>query len=399
MKFSKMMTELELSPIVAISEEVREKSKQFEKFIYLQRGEVDSSTPSYIKAAVQEALEKNLVKYPKSGGEPFFKEAVLNYLRRQYRISDLTGHNVVATMAGQEALELSFQLFHGQRGAGFAPTWSCIISNQIPHAQIDFEEVPLRGDFSIDFAALEAAVQGCSFFYLNSPQNPAGVVFSKEDLLCVVEICTKHGCYVISDEAYENFTYDGVEHFSLASVPQDNIITCFSFSKTFAATGFRLGYAVTRNEEVAQLLNLGNYTNCAGPPTFIQYAMAEALNQKDLMDEFVQGQKAKFQRRRDALYNGLQTVRGVELHAKPQGAFYVFPDFSNCLPDSYGRSDHREERKVYIYDKLMEAGIASVPGSCFGSYFINNVRLSFSAVTEEDIEVAVERMRDIFGQR
>ncbi|MDH3198922.1 MAG: hypothetical protein OEO21_11855, partial [Candidatus Krumholzibacteria bacterium] len=142
-----------MSPIVSISEEARGRAAEFERagkrFVFFQRGEIDLPTPSYIVGALQEGLARGLTKYPKSGGEDFFKDAVIGKLRRDHGVTDVEREHVVATYGGQEGLELSFKLF--ARGAGFSPTWSCALENFVPYAGIDFAEVPLNADFAVDY--------------------------------------------------------------------------------------------------------------------------------------------------------------------------------------------------------------------------------------------------------
>jgi len=238
-KFSTALESIRMSPIVSISEEARVRAIEYEKsgneFIRFQRGEIDFQTPAHIVAAIHEGLDKGLTKYPKSGGENFFKEAVIARLRRDFGAADLAPKNVVATYGGQEGLELSFKLF--AKGAGFSPTWSCALENFVPYAQIEFEEVPLNEDFSVNYERVESAIAGRDFFYLNNPQNPTGKVFTEAELRTIVDICTRAGAFIIADEAYEKIIYDGLKHHSLSSVQQDNIITVFTFSKTFAMTG------------------------------------------------------------------------------------------------------------------------------------------------------------------
>ena len=145
-RFNPPFENIRMSPIVSISEEVRERAKLFEEsgreMIRFQRGEIDFATPSFIVDAAKEALDKGLTKYPKSGGESFFKSAVINRLNRDFGVTDLTEENVVATYGGQEGLELSFKLF--KSGAGFSPTWSCALENCMcaAHRQSTFGDRP-----------------------------------------------------------------------------------------------------------------------------------------------------------------------------------------------------------------------------------------------------------------
>lgn len=394
--FNPALEDIRMSPIVSISEEARSRSQEFEKsgrkFVFFQRGEIDFPTPAFIVDAAKRGLDRGLTKYPKSGGEDFFKDAVVRRLNADHGITDIEPAHVVATYGGQEGLELSFKLF--SRGAGFSPAWSGALENFVPFAQIDFEEVPLNRDFSVDYDRVERAVRGRDFFYLNNPQNPTGKVFSKEELLRIVDICTRNGVFVIGDEAYEKIVYDGVEHWSLARVRQENVITVFTLSKTYAMTGWRLGYAVTRHAHIAKLLRLGNYTQTAGVTTFLQYAAAEALNNLEESRRAISTMVEEFQRRRDALYEGLKDLPGVVVD-RPAGAFYMFPNFTDLIP----RDLAGEERNHWVYRQLMAEGVATVYGSCFGHHFTDNIRISFSATPVPLVREAAERFHRVFGRR
>jgi aspartate/methionine/tyrosine aminotransferase len=392
--FNPALEDIRMSPIVSISEEARARSKEYEKsgrkFVFFQRGEIDFPTPAFIVDAAKRGLDLGLTKYPKSGGEDFFKEAVIGRLRADHGITDLQPAHVVATFGGQEGLELSFKLF--ARGAGFSPAWSGALENFVPFAQVDFAEVPLNRDFSVDYDRVEKAIEGRDFFYLNNPQNPSGKVFTEDELLRIVDICTRNGVFVIADEAYEKIVYDGARHYSLARVPQDNVVTVFTLSKTFAMTGWRVGYAVTRHARIAKLLRLGNYTQTAGVTTFMQYAAAEALSNLEASRRAIADMVEEFQRRRDALYDGIRDLPGVAVD-RPAGAFYMFPNFTDVIP----RDLAGEERNHYVYRLLMEHGVATVYGSCFGHHFTDNIRISFSATPMPLIHEAVERFHLVFG--
>jgi aspartate aminotransferase len=163
-------------------------------------------------------------------------------------------------------------------------------------------------------------------------------------------------------------------------------------SKAFSMTGWRIGYVVTRHARVAKLLRLGNYTQTAGVTTFLQFAAAEALNNVSESRAAIGTMVEEFQRRRDALYDGLKDLPGITMD-RPAGAFYMFPNFTQVIP----RELTGEARNHHIYRLLMDHGIATVYGSCFGRHFTDNVRLSFSATPVPIIDDAVERFRRIFG--
>jgi aspartate aminotransferase len=168
----------------------------------------------------------------------------------------------------------------------------------------------------------------------------------------------------------------------------ENIISVYTFSKTYAMTGWRLGYLVCRNKKITELIKLGDYTQTAGIPTFTQFAGAEAITNTKAEEKSVADFLKEFSLRRNALYDGLSSIAGVKMPLKPEGAFYVFPDFSEFVP----RNISPEESKLFIYHKLFDAGVATVYGSCFGKYFQNNLRLSYSTTDLKQIEEGINRI-------
>lgn len=391
--FSKSLATLQLSPIVSISERARQLAPEFiartgEDFIYFQRGEINFPTPNYITVACGQALAKGLTKYPKSGGETVFKEAIVRKMGRVNGAVGLQPDDVIVTYGGQEALELTFKLFEGQRGAGFAPCWSCVIENFVPYCQIDFEEVPLNKDFSVNYEALDHVLQNVAFFYLNTPQNPTGKVFTKEEITAIADLCEKHGVYLISDEAYERIVFDGIDYFSPMALNRNFIIGCYTLSKTYAMTGWRLGYIVCRDPKIARMLRLGDYSQTAGVVTFLQYAGAEALDNVGAEEEFLAPILVEYESRRDYLYEELSKIEGLVVN-RPQGAFYFFPDFSAFVPPHITG----QTANLYVYQKFMDEGVATVFGLAFGKFFGGSIRLSFSCTDKADIARGIARMK------
>jgi aspartate aminotransferase len=396
-QFNPTLEGLKLSPIVITSELAKQKAAWFQQttgkeFVHFHRGEVDFPTPDYIKQAAREALDEDRTKYPKSGGEDDLKDAIVQKLRDTNGVSGLTRENLLCTYGAQEALQLSFKLFEGGRGAGFSPCWSCILENLIPYEGIDFTLVPLGTDFSVDWAQLEEVLTRVQFFYLNNPQNPTGKVFSEDEVRAIAELCRKHDVWLISDETYEQIVYDGLEHFSAASLDQEEIISVFSFSKSYSMTGWRLGYLVTRQVRIPSILRLADYSQTAGVVPFIQYAGKEALTNRAESDRAISAMVDEFRRRRDVLYQGLSAIDGIQVE-KPGGAFYMFPNFTELIPaELLG-----PERELYVVNKLMEHGVAVVHGSCFGIGFKDNIRISFSTTPVSAVEAGVRRIRQAFG--
>ncbi|MCF8265521.1 MAG: pyridoxal phosphate-dependent aminotransferase, partial [Melioribacteraceae bacterium] len=171
-----------------------------------------------------------------------------------------------------------------------------------------------------------------------------------------------------------------------------NIISAFTLSKTYSMTGWRLGYVVTRNQSISRLFRLGDYTQTAGVTTFLQYAAAEALSNIEESTRSVDSMMKEFTQRRNALCIGLKQIPGIEFDY-PHGGFYLFPSFTKLIPEKLSGT----ARELYIYNKLMEAGIATVYGSSFGNHFADYIRFSFSATKVPVIEEAIERIKKVFA--
>jgi aspartate aminotransferase len=317
------------------------------------------------------------------------KKAIIQKLSSFNNVHGLEADNIVVVHGGQEGLQLVFKLFEGKKAVGFAPVWSCVLENFVPYSRTDFRQVPLADDFSINYDLLESEIKDASFLYLNSPHNPTGKIFSREEVERIVEICRKYNVYILSDEAYERITFDGKSHFSPMQLDYENIIAVYTFSKTYAMTGWRLGYLVSRNKKLTNIIKLGDYTQTAGVPTYTQFAGAEALSNSEMEKVSVGNFLKEFSIRRDALYEGLKSINGIKLPGKPDGAFYIFPDFSEFVPNNLSK----EESKLYIFNKLMDAGVATVYGSCFGKYFQNNLRFSYSITNLQQIEEGINRIK------
>ena len=398
--FNPHLHKIEISPIVTISELAKAIAPEYEEksgrpFIYFQRGEIDLPVFPEVRDETIKALQEGKTKYPISGGTKDLREALVQKLQEYNKITGLSADNVVLTYGGQEALQMAFELFRGGRGAGFTPIWTVVLESFVPYSGIHFTEIPLREDFSIDFVSLEKLLaSGLDFFYLNNPHNPTGKVFTSEELLKIGELCQKNKVFVISDEAYEYIVFDDKKHISLASLPEltgfKDIVTIPSFSKTYSMTGFRAGYAATKNGIASDLLKKAQYTQTAGVVSFIQPALKAALKLKDQIQERV----AEFQKRRDLLYDGLKRIDNLEVH-RPEGAIYVFPNFARLFPAS------QKSNRSYIYERLLQNGICVVPGQSFAGTDLFNTfaRLSFSATPLELIKEAVERMEEIFSDK
>ncbi len=384
-----------LSPIVEISERVRDLAPRWEAtsgepFAHLQRGELADDTPAFVRRATVAALEAGLTRYPKSGGEPWFQDAVLAKLAAR-GLTGLGREHVLCTSGGQEGLQLVFNLFAGGRVVAFAPTWSCVLDNIAPYAGCALDPVPLvarDGRLDIDFAQVAAKLPGAALLYVNTPHNPTGKVFSREELARLNELCLEHGVAIVSDEAYEDFVYGEARHVSLLEFPGDHVFAVFTCSKTYAATGFRLGYTVCRNAELIHRLTLGEYTQTGGVVTFIQKTFAEALRADAEREAWLRPVLAKFARRRDLIVAKLAPVLGPDLY-RPEGAFYFFLDLRGKVPAAPAGAD----QGAFTLQRFLDAGVAIIPGTAFGGpAYAHHVRLSFSGCGDDVLEAALARV-------
>jgi aspartate/methionine/tyrosine aminotransferase len=198
-------------------------------------------------------------------------------------------------------------------------------------------------------------------------------------------MCRKNNVILISDEAYNDLVFEG-HWFSMLEFNANHIICCFTFSKSFAATGLRVGYTVSKNPAIISHMVRGEYTQTAGVPTPIQWAFAEALNNKEKREEWFAWYRGEMRKRRDAL---CETISPEFRPSNPAGAFYTFVDFNSFILEGVDKDYH-------ISKLLMENGIAVVPGSAFGEGYEGFARLSFSTMTPAVIRNGCARLNSLF---
>jgi len=380
--FNPAMEKISLSPIVAISEEVNRKvSETGKEFILFQRGEIGFQTPQYIIDALEDALKQGLTKYPISGGHIKLKNAIIKKLSIFNNINSLDPDNIVVVHGGQEGLQLVFKLFEGQKAVGFAPVWSCVLENFVPYSRTDFKQIPLEKDFSINYKLLEEEITDAAFLYLNSPHNPTGKIFSKEEVEKIVEICRRYGTYILSDEAYERITFDGKKHFSPMQSDYENIIGVYTFSKTYAMTGWRLGFVCGNSKAIKAYATVKDNSD-SGQFRAIQKASIVALNHLEITERTV----AKYSRRFNLLVAALNEV-GFNAR-KPKGSFYIYVKAPVGTEGGKVFNSASEFSEFLITESL----ISTVPWDDAGKYIRFSV--TFEAGTEEkEVEVINEMKR------
>ncbi|MFQ5532031.1 MAG: pyridoxal phosphate-dependent aminotransferase, partial [Candidatus Nanoarchaeia archaeon] len=374
--FHSNFTDLSLSSIVAISEKVKRlESEEGKRIIKFQRGDLNINTPEYVKEAIKKSLDAGRTNYPKSGGEPNFKQATKKYHAESGITLDTK--DIVCLHGGQEGLQLSFGLFRGKKALGFSPYWPCLTGNIFPYTEIDFKTIDLEetnGKISFDANKLEDKLKQVDIFYHNSPHNPTGKVFTPEETKITDELAKKHGVIIISDEPYDKIVYDNIKHTSMLEFENENTITVLSGSKSFASTGLRVGHIICRNNNITKLLTRANYSQTAGVATFIQDAYTIALTDTENREAWFNELKTELQKRRNVLYQELHQV--FPNLTKPEGAFYTFPDCNDFIPKGTRDKDR------HLIDLFMKEGVAIVPGGTFGKP--GYMRISFSATSVEE---------------
>jgi aspartate/methionine/tyrosine aminotransferase len=342
-------------------------------------GEPFNQTPEYIKAAMTRALEENRTRYAPSSGIQELRAAIADKLRERNRIPAGEEH-VIVMSGGMQGLFGSFQsvVNPGEEVLVFSPFWTPI-KDLIAHCQgrtvlVSTQEARARG-----FAATLAryVTERTRAIYYNTPQNPSGVVFTREEAEAVARFAQEHELIIVADEAYEDLVYEG-EHVSIASLEgmMERTITNFTLSKSYAMTGWRIGYTVATEPWMTGLRKTLLYSS-NGVSTPTQWAALAALT---TASDFLDRTRAAYRQRRDLLLAGLNEL-GLSCH-RPAGAFYAFPDVTRISNDS------REAAEIL----LDRAQVATVPGIVFGVHGEGHLRFSFST-TLETIEAGLESMR------
>ena len=365
--------------------EVLAKAKALEKqgkdIVHLEIGEPDFDTPKNIKEAAVKAIHASYTHYVPAAGIPELRETVAEYISRTRNI-DVDPDEVVVTPGAKPIMFFSMLALVNPgeevmyQNPGF-PIYESVINF------VGAKPVPIplteENDFRLDPEYVEENITDkTKMIIINSPENPTGGVLTKEDLKAVADcIADKDDVFVLSDEVYSRIIYKG-EHQSIASLSgmKEKTILLDGFSKTYAMTGWRLGYGVMQKElaqKVTQLMINSNSCTCA----FVQMAGVEAL--KGPQDESAR-MVSEFQNRREVIVSGLNNIKGITCR-KPLGAFYVFPNITGT---------GMKCRKLSEY-LLNNAGVAVLPGTAFGQHGEGYLRLSF-ANSVQNIQKALNRI-------
>ena len=383
LRVAKRLDEVGFSDIVQIRNKVMALRAAGEKVHPLHGGEPYFETPDAIKNAATRALADNQTHYAPSSGIAPLREALARKLTVKNNIPT-SPDQVIATVGGSQALYGAFQsiLDPGDDALVFSPYWTPI-ADLIHGTQARPLLVPTatarRNGIAKTLAQFSTSCTRC--IYYNTPQNPSGVVFTRAEAEEVAAFAIERDIIVVADEAYEDLVYDG-DHFSIASLPgmAERTISCYTFSKTYAMTGWRGGYAVAPEPFMTALKKIVLYST-NGVSTFVQYAMLEALQTPE--SEIAQ-RREDYRVRRDLLVSGLNSV-GLAC-APPAGAFYAFPNVEKIHKNSRTAAE-------ILLDK---AHIATIPGSVFGAQGEGHLRFGY-AISISEIEACVSALKAFLG--
>lgn len=351
--------------------------------VNLQAGDPDFKTPEHIIRGAYDAIQQGHTHYTATAGVIELRQAVSDKLRRENSLSYDPGKEIVVANGGTGVLALAVAtlLEPGDDALVPDPAWPNY-EPMISAAGALAKRYPLDREtgFTPRVEELEkAATPRTKVIIVNSPGNPAGGVFSEEVLGEIADFARRRNLTIISDEVYEHIVYDGERHVSVASVDDawERTVTVNSFSKTYAMTGWRLGYAAAPAEVVSGMVALSSALSLS-PSSMAQYAGIAALKGPQ---ECVSEMRDEYRRRRDFFIASLNEVPEVWAPT-PKGAFYAFADFSQLSEDS--------ER---LAEELTKKGVAAVPGSAFGATGKGFLRFSFAS-SMRDLKVAAERISE-----
>ncbi|OGS42365.1 MAG: hypothetical protein A3K67_05155 [Euryarchaeota archaeon RBG_16_62_10] len=345
--------------------------------INLGLGEPDVQPPQEMIQALKDALDKGYNKYGPSAGIRELREAIAAYLRRYRR--DVTFENIIVTAGATEGMRIACETILGPGDEALVPNPGFIIYGPdvalAGGRPVEYSLTQENG-FLPDIEEIERLVtKRTKAIIVNSPSNPTGTVFPKETVRALSEVAKDHRLYILSDEVYDSYVYEG-DHWSFARFHDDTVVVQ-SFSKSLAATGWRIGYVATSKEIVQQLSKVQYYT-LACPPTATQYAVLEGLK---TIERFQAEVIAEFRDRREIAMRKLGEIPSFTT-PKVDGAFYLFPKYSQKLPS---------ERFAL---KILEKGVICAPGIAFGSRGEGHLRFSY-ANSRENIAKGLDIVRDV----
>jgi len=383
MRYADSITRLESEGAFVVLAKARQMEREGKKIIHLQIGEPDFDTPRNISEAAYKAILDGQTHYAPSGGIPEARQVVAEYMSRTRNVK-WTAENAIIMPGCKPLIYCSMVALINPGDEIIVPNPGYPTYRSVTK-YLGATPVPVKlreeNDFRFLTEDLEKLVTPRTrMIILNSPENPTGGQLTWEDLEAIYAVANKHDLWVMSDEIYSRIVYD-TEFKSIATIPgaTDRTVAIDGLSKTYAMTGWRLGFACMPKQLADYLFTLA-INAFSSTATFTQHAMIEALTgPQDAIDGMVK----EFRRRRDVIVDGLNAIDGVSC-LRPEGAFYVFPNITGTGLSSQQFADLALEK----------AGVACLSGTSFGEYGEGYVRFSY-ANSIENIETALTKIGDM----
>ncbi len=381
MMLAKRIQQISASPTLAITATVNKMKKQGKDVISFAAGEPDFDTPNHIKQAAIKAINEGFTKYTPTSGIMELKTAICDKLKKDNNLVYNPENILVSNGAKQSIYNLIQVLVN--------PKDEVII--QIPY-WVSYEEMVKlaegkcvflkpNSDLKITAGQIEKAITPkTKILMLNSPSNPSGVVYNKKELEEIAKVCVKHKILVISDEIYEKLIY-GKKHYSIASFNNEikNLtLVVNGASKSYAMTGWRIGYAAGPKEIIDAASSLQDHST-SNPNSIAQYAALAALTGSD---NCIQEMAFEYRKRRDYMIERLNSIKGIKAHV-PDGAFYVFADVSGLY------NKEIKDSVTFCLEFLKKFFVGAIPGSAFGDD--RYIRISF-ATSPKNIKEGLDRL-------
>ena len=376
------------SPTIAVTTKAREMRASGKDVIGLGAGEPDFDTPENVKEAAIEAIKKGDTKYTAVDGTPDLKKAIVEKFKRENNLNYTTDQITVGT-GGKQVIYNTFMatLNKGDEVIIPAPFWvsypdMVLLAGGTPKI-IKCEE---KDGFKLSAKKLEKAIsKKTKWLILNSPSNPTGAGYTKKEIEDLSKVLLKHKkIFILSDDIYEHIRYEGFNFFTIAQISKlkERTLTMNGVSKSYAMTGWRIGYAAGPKEIINAIRKIQSQST-SNPSSISQAAAVEALNGQQ---NFIKERAAAFKERRDFVVNSLNNIKGINC-LTPNGAFYVFPSCKGLL----NKKTKLKTDTEFVQKLLEKSMVAVVQGSAFGldGYF----RISY-ATSMENLKKAIARIKD-----
>ena len=391
--FSKRANNVSPSVTVELNARVAQMIRDGIDIIKMNIGEPDFNTPDNIKDAAKQAIDNNFTRYTPTPGIPDLIQAIIEKLKKDNNL-EYAPNEICVTTGAKQALYEAVLTLVGEGDEVIVPT-PCWVSYEdmiklaggVPVTVPTIEKGEKR--FHLDLERIEKAITSrTTAIMINTPNNPTGVVYTKEELEGLAQLCIRHDIWIISDEVYEKLIYEDAVHVSLASISKEawnRTVTINGCSKTYAMTGWRLGYAAAPAAFMKKMRGMQGHIT-SGVNAISQKAAVEAIGGPQ---ESVEKMKNEFDRRRIMMYKKLCDIPGITL-VSAEGAFYLLPDVSSYFGKTWGKGVIHDSCDMAEY-LLEKAKVAVVPGDGFRAP--GCLRLSYSN-SYEKLSEGIERIEE-----